>query len=99
VARISVASLSRTRHRAAWSSRNGGIGEAAALGGTTRDAAERGALGSACECGMTHEMWPRAASPKRATERLSRLEDSRLLYRLKHRWRDGTTHVVFTPRE
>ena len=58
-----------------------------------------GALGSACECGMTHEMWPRAASPKRATERLSRLEDSRLLYRLKHRWRDGTTHVVFTPRE
>jgi hypothetical protein len=35
------------------------------------------------------------ARPPVATERLSRLEDGRLLYRLKHRWRDGTTHVVF----
>jgi hypothetical protein len=34
-----------------------------------------------------------------ATERLSRLEDGQLLYRLKHRWRDGTTHVVFEPQE
>jgi len=25
--------------------------------------------------------------------------DGRLLYRLKHRWRDGTTHMVFTPME
>jgi len=39
------------------------------------------------------------ARPPVATERLSRLEDGRLLYRLKHRWRDGTTHVVFTPQE
>jgi hypothetical protein len=39
------------------------------------------------------------ARPPVATERLSRLEDGRLLYRLKHRWRDGTTHVVFEPRE
>jgi hypothetical protein len=39
------------------------------------------------------------ARPAIATERLSRLEDGRLLYRLKHRWRDGTTHVVFTPQE
>jgi hypothetical protein len=31
--------------------------------------------------------------------RLSRMEDGRLLYRLKHRWRDGTTHVVFEPLE
>ena len=30
---------------------------------------------------------------------LSRLADGRLLYRLKHRWRDGTTGVVFTPQE
>ena len=37
------------------------------------------------------------ARPPVATERLSRLEDGRLLYRLKHRWRDGATHVVFTP--
>jgi len=39
------------------------------------------------------------ARPAIATKRLSRLEDGRLLYRLKHRWRDGTTHVVFTPQE
>jgi hypothetical protein len=35
--------------------------------------------------------------PAIATERLSRLEDGRLLYRLKHRWRDGTRYVVFMP--
>jgi hypothetical protein len=39
------------------------------------------------------------ARPPVASERLSRLEDGRLLYRLKHRWRDGTTHVVFEPQE
>jgi len=39
------------------------------------------------------------ARPPVATERLARLEDGRLLYRLKHRWRDGTTHVVFEPQE
>ncbi len=32
-----------------------------------------------------------------ATERLSELPDGRILYRLRHRWRDGTTHVVFEP--
>lgn len=40
-----------------------------------------------------------AARPPVATDRLSRLEDGRLLYRLKHRWQDATTHVVFEPRE
>jgi hypothetical protein len=40
-----------------------------------------------------------AARPSVATERLSRLDDGRLLYRPKHRWRDGTTHVVLTPQE
>jgi hypothetical protein len=39
------------------------------------------------------------ARPPVATERLSQLEDGRLLYRLKHRWRDGTTHVVFEAQE
>ncbi len=39
------------------------------------------------------------ARPPVATERLSRLADGRLLYRLKHRWRDGTTHVLFEPLE
>ena len=39
------------------------------------------------------------ARPPVATERLSRFADGRLLYRLKHRWRDGTTHVLFEPLE
>jgi hypothetical protein len=39
------------------------------------------------------------ARPPLASTRLSRLADGRLLYRLKHRWRDGTTAVVFTPQE
>jgi hypothetical protein len=39
------------------------------------------------------------ARPPVATERLSRLADARLLYRLKRRWRDGTTHMVFEPDE
>jgi hypothetical protein len=30
-----------------------------------------------------------------SAERLSVLPDGRLLYRLKRRWRDGTTHVIF----
>ena len=34
-----------------------------------------------------------------ATERLSLLPDGRLLYRLKRRWRDGTTHVIYEPLE
>ena len=37
--------------------------------------------------------------PPIATQRLSRLDDGRLLYRLKRRWRDGTTHVVYEPME
>ena len=38
-----------------------------------------------------------AGRPPLAAERLSALPDGRLLYRLKRRWRDGTTHVVFEP--
>jgi hypothetical protein len=34
-----------------------------------------------------------------AVSRLSALDDGRLLYQLKKRWRDGTTHVVFEPLE
>jgi hypothetical protein len=37
--------------------------------------------------------------PPLAAERLSLLPDGRLLYRLKHRWRDGTTHVIYEPLE
>ncbi|MGA2264728.1 MAG: transposase [Acidobacteriota bacterium] len=40
-----------------------------------------------------------AGRPPVATERLSLLPDGRLLYRLKRRWRDGTTHMIFEPLE
>jgi hypothetical protein len=40
-----------------------------------------------------------ASRPPVATERLSRLADGRLVYRLKHRYRDGTTHMVYEPLE
>jgi hypothetical protein len=40
-----------------------------------------------------------AARPPPATERLSLLPDGGLLYRLKRRWRDGTSHVIFEPLE
>jgi len=34
-----------------------------------------------------------------AIDRLERLPDGRLLYRLRHRWRDGTTRIVFEPHQ
>ena len=37
--------------------------------------------------------------PPIARERLSELPDGRIAYPLRHRWRDGTTHVVFEPKE
>ncbi|MHC5028581.1 MAG: transposase [Planctomycetota bacterium] len=40
-----------------------------------------------------------AARPPLAIERLSRLDDGRLLYELKQPWRDGTTHIGFEPLE
>ena len=39
------------------------------------------------------------ARPPVSTDRLSRLPDGSLLYRLKRRWRDGTSHMVFEPAE
>ncbi len=36
------------------------------------------------------------ARPPIATKRLSELPDGRIAYELRHPWRDGTTHVVFT---
>ena len=39
------------------------------------------------------------ARPAVASERLSRLDDGRLIYRLKRRWRDGTAAFVFAPEE
>ena len=40
-----------------------------------------------------------AARPPVSSERLSLLPDGRLLYRLKRRWSDGTTHVIYEPME
>jgi hypothetical protein len=40
-----------------------------------------------------------AARPAIATERLSLLPDGRVSYCLRHKWRDGTTHVLFEPLE
>lgn len=37
------------------------------------------------------------ARPPLAAERLTKLDDGRLGYRLKHRWRDGTRHIVLEP--
>ena len=39
------------------------------------------------------------ARPPVATERLTRLSNGRLMYELRHPWRDGTTHVAFLPLE
>src|SRR5207244_1307815 len=40
-----------------------------------------------------------ASRPPIAAERLTRLDDGRLSYRLKTPWRNGTTHVIFEPLE
>jgi hypothetical protein len=40
-----------------------------------------------------------AARPAVATERLSILPDGRVSYRLRHKWHDGTTNVLFEPLE
>ncbi|MBP7148229.1 MAG: transposase [Acidobacteria bacterium] len=39
------------------------------------------------------------ARPALAAERLARLDDGRLLYQLKRRWRDGTSALLFQPHE
>jgi hypothetical protein len=39
------------------------------------------------------------ARPPIASERLCAQDDGRLLYRLKRRWRDGTSHLLFDPVE
>jgi hypothetical protein len=40
-----------------------------------------------------------AARPPLSNQRLSLLPDGRLLYKLKRRWSDGTTHVIYEPME
>lgn len=40
-----------------------------------------------------------AGRPPLASDRLAALPDGTLVYRLKHRWRDGATHLLFEPVE
>ncbi len=40
-----------------------------------------------------------AARPPIAAERLEQLDDGRLLYRFKRPWRNGATHVIYSPLE
>jgi len=40
-----------------------------------------------------------ASRPPMSNGRLSLLPDGRLLYRLKRRWSDGTTHIIYEPME
>ena len=40
-----------------------------------------------------------AARPALALERLSKLPDGRLIYRLKRPWHDGTTDIIFEPQD
>jgi hypothetical protein len=47
--------------------------------------------------GSIEHLFRYAGRPPLATERLTALPDGRLLYRLKRRWRDGTSHVIFEP--
>ena len=37
--------------------------------------------------------------PPIANDRLQELPDGRLVLRFKQAWRDGTTHIVYTPHE
>ena len=39
------------------------------------------------------------ARPALSSERLAQLDDGRLIYRLKRRWRDGTAAFVYAPEE
>ena len=49
-------------------------------------------------CGQRFERLCRyGLRPPISSERLSRHPDGRVLYRLKRRWRDGTTHFLFDP--
>ncbi|MFQ5505364.1 MAG: transposase [Planctomycetota bacterium] len=42
-------------------------------------------------------VWSGSAATPLALERLSLTEDGRVLYKLKRRWSDGSTHLVFDP--
>jgi hypothetical protein len=49
-------------------------------------------IAAACGC-----LWLIPSRPPIVTERLSLTNDGHVLYRLKNRWRDGSTHVLFEP--
>ncbi len=55
----------------------------------------RMATRASSSCSARAALSLRRAAPAVASERLSCLDDGRLVYRLKRRWRDGTTALVF----
>ncbi|MAB79496.1 MAG: hypothetical protein CMJ89_09110, partial [Planctomycetes bacterium] len=58
--------------------------------------AERGAGGDQA-CASGEHLCRYIARPPISTDRLTLDERGRILYRLRHPYRDGTTHIVFTP--
>ena len=74
----------------AGSSRCATLGGFSLHAGVAIGAADRAALERVCRY---------MGRPPLASERLERLADGRILYRLRHRWRDGTSALVFEPRE
>ncbi len=58
--------------------------------------AERGAGGDQA-CASGEHLCRYIARPPISTERLTLDERGRIPYRLRHPYRDGTTHIVFTP--
>lgn len=72
------------------SSRCANLGGFSLHAGVAVAATDRGGLERLCRY---------MARPALASERIERLSDGRILYRMRHRWRDGTSAVVFEPRE
>jgi len=73
-----------------------GAARAATLGGFSLHAGV--AIGANDRAGL-ERICRYMGRPAVASERLERLSDGRFLYRLRHRWRDGTSALVFEPRE
>ncbi len=68
----------------------------AALGGFSLHAGV--AIGASDRAGL-ERVCRYMGRPPLASERLERLSDGRILYRLRHRWRDGTSALILEPRE
>ncbi|MFN2378172.1 MAG: transposase [Candidatus Binatia bacterium] len=72
------------------------ISPAAVLGGFSLHA---GVAMAAGDRGGLERLCRYVARPPLAEQRLEELADGRIVYRLRHRWRDGTSAVVLEPRD